>query len=153
MKNTSLPHSVTLVIIAILAALLLAACASGDDGIDDGVLRLTFDGESCIYEGPTTLKAGPVTLLFFNESETTAYAGVVKHTGDKTIQDMIDYTGEEPSSKHAPSWTQVIYAYVNVLAGESSTWEGVLESGIHTIVCIRILPHGAWFGTGLTVED
>jgi hypothetical protein len=36
----------TFIIIAILAALLLAACASGDDGIEDSVLRLTFDGES-----------------------------------------------------------------------------------------------------------
>ncbi len=153
MKNRTLPPSMTLVIVAILATLLLGACASGDDGIEDGVLHLTFDGESCTYEGPTTHKAGPVTLLFLNESETTAYAGLVRHTGDKTLQDMIDYMGEGPTSKTTPSWTQVIYAYGNVLAGESSTWEGVLESGIHTMVCIRVLPHGAWFGTGLTVED
>jgi hypothetical protein len=144
----------TLVIIAILAALLLAACASGDDGIEDGVLRLTFDGESCIYEGPTTLKAGPATLHFYNNSERVAAVNLVRHTGDETIQDVIDYIGEEPTTKNAPVWTRdVAGVWKNIMAGESHIWEGVLEPGIHHMVCAGFSPYGIWFGTGLMVED
>ena len=45
-------------------------------------LWLSFDGESCTYEGPTALKAGPVTLIFINESEDGAGVDLVRHTGD-----------------------------------------------------------------------
>lgn len=79
---------------------------------------------------------------------------LVRHTGDETIQDVIDIIGEEPSKAHAPSWTvdiQGVWKWVS--AGESHTWEGVLEPGIHHMVCARFTPYGVWFGTGLTVED
>jgi hypothetical protein len=153
MKNTTLPHSVTLVIIAILAALLLTACASGDDDIEDGVLHLTFDGESCTYRGSTTLKAGPVTLLFFNESEGRGAVDLVRHAGDETIQDALDYFGEEPSTSLRPTWARGLGTFRDIPAGESYTWEGVLEPGIHHMVCVRWTPYGVWFGTGLMVED
>jgi hypothetical protein len=152
MKNKTFPTSMTLVIIANLATLLLAACTSGDDGIEDGVLSITFDGESCTYEGPTTLKAGPVTLLFHNESEGLADLALARITKGKTIQDMEDYVGEEPSTKPAPDWTQWI-TLEKVDPGESLTQEEVLDPGIYTMGCGRVEPYGGWFGTGLTVED
>lgn len=122
-------------------------------GIENRVLRLTFDGESCSYEGPTVLKAGPVTLLFFNESKGVATVYLVMHTGDETIQDAIDYVGEEPSKKHAPSWTRELGIWKVVFSGESFTWKGNLEPGIYHMVCASPMPYGVWFGTGLTVED
>jgi len=122
-------------------------------GIENRVLRLTFDGESCSYEGPTVLKAGPVTLLFFNESKGMAAVNLVMHTGDETIQDAIDYIGEEPTTKHAPSWTRDLGTWKGVPPGERLTWEGDLEPGIYHMVGARLTPFGVWFGIGLTVED
>lgn len=122
-------------------------------GIENRVLRLTFDGESCSYEGPTVLKAGPITLIFFNESKGTAAVNLVVHTGDETIQDAIDYIGEEPTTKHHPYWTRELGTWKGVLPGERLTWEGDLEPGIYHMVCARFTPFGVWFGTGLTVED
>jgi hypothetical protein len=117
-------------------------------------LWLSFDGESCTYEGPTALKAGPVTLIFINESEDGAGVDLVRHTGDETIQDMIDYIGEEPSTRPRAYWTRELRTYMKVYSGESLTWEGVLEPGIHTMICAKFEnDFGAWFGTGLTVED
>jgi hypothetical protein len=152
MKNT-LSQLMTLVIIAILAIPLMTACASGGDGTEEGTFRLTFDGEECIYEGPTTLKAGPVTLLFFNESEGPAAVNLDRLAEDKTIQDLIDFIGEEPSEKSHPYWARPLGTWGNVDPGESHTWEGVLEPVNHTLVCARLVPFGVWFGTGLTVED
>jgi hypothetical protein len=120
-------------------------------------LWLTFDSESCIYEGPTTLKAGPVTLLFLNESEGIAAVGLMRHTGDETIQDMIDYIGEEPSIGTSAPWVRHIPTWRDIDPGESHTWEGILEPGIHTMVCgipePGLFQHTIWFGGGFEVED
>ena len=121
--------------------------------VEGNCLWLSFDGESCTYEGPTVLKTGRVTLLFLNESKGSAGRNLVRHTGDETIQDMIDYIGEEPTTKHHPSWTRELGTWRSVPPGESHTWEGVLESGIHTMVCARLVPLGVWHGGGFTVKD
>jgi hypothetical protein len=122
--------------------------------VEGHCLWLSFDGESCTYEGPIVIKTGPVTLLFRNKSEVLAGSNLLKHTGGKTIQDAIDYFGEEPSKKHAAAWSvHLPGVYRFVLSGMSYTWEGVLEPGIHHMVCIRDTPFGVWFGTGLMVEN
>jgi hypothetical protein len=134
--------------------LFLVGCGASqtDEVVEDGILQLTFDGESCTYEGPTTLKAGPVTLLFLNESEEVAQVSLMRHTGDETIQDMIDYFGEEPLSP--PPWVVHIRDAEKVVnAAESHTWEGVLEPGIHTMLCFGGTPYGEWIGGGFTVEE
>ena len=138
----------------VVPALLLTACGGGDEGVEDGVLRLTFDGESCTYEGPTALTAGPVALVFLNESEERAGVNLMRHRGNETIQDMIDYIGEEPSLVTQPPWVHDDYGvWRSIHAGESYRWEGDVEPGVHSMVCIRAQPKFVWFGTGLTVED
>jgi len=117
-----------------------------------GFLCLTFDGESCTYEGSTTLKAGPAVLVFFNDSEELAAVNFVRHTGDETIQDAIDHIGEEPSSKHHPSWSTELGTWKPLEGGKSLRWEGDLVPGIHHMVCASF-KQGVWFGTGLTVEE
>lgn len=72
----------------------------------------------------------------------------------RTYQNIVDYTGAEPSSKNAPFWTvDVRGVYRTVKAGESFTWEGVQEPGIHHIVCVRLEPVGEGFGGGFEVKD
>jgi hypothetical protein len=132
-------------LIGCLLLTLLTGCAPASP-------ELSFDGESCTYKGPTDLKTGPVKLFFLNDSGVNAVVGLLRHAGDKTIQDMIDYIGEEPSMKQSPSWGLIVLEE-RVPAGTSYTWEGSLKAGIHTVVCATISPPGVWFGTGLTVED
>lgn len=147
----SVPIAIALLMIL---PLLISACAGAEQLQEDRTLQLTFDGESCNYEGPTALKPGPVTLLFYNKSEGWASVNLGRHTGDQTIQDAIDLFGEEPGTGSAPSWVKLLGTYEPVRSGESYTWEGVLESGIHHMVCVSRSPsNGVWFGTGLTVED
>lgn len=123
-------------------------------------LNLRFDGENCTYDGPNELKAGPVTLDFHNEIEATdievwASANLLRHVGNETIQDMIDYIGPEPTTKHHPSWSQeILGVWHSTPTGESFHWEGELEPGVHTMVCARLnLIPGAWFGSGLNVVE
>jgi hypothetical protein len=138
----------------VLCMILIAACAGGSSGtwVDEvRTLNLTFDGESCTYEGPTELAAGPVELFFHNQSDKAAAVNFLMHLEGKTIQDVIDYIGEEPSNQHAPSWTQELGTWTGVNAGDTHYWEGELEPGIYHMVCAQAYPLAVWFGTGLTV--
>jgi len=117
-------------------------------------IELSFDGESCTYEGPTEIKSGHVTLIFLNESEGGAAANMVRHTGDQTIQDMKDTFVDEPVTGHSPSWAIDIQGvWRGIPSGDRYVWEGDLQPGIHTLVCARMTPPGVWFGGGLTVEE
>jgi hypothetical protein len=118
------------------------------------LLRLTFDGEHCIYEGPTVLAAGPVELVFVNEGERFAQGDIFRLTGNETLQDMIDYMGDPPSP-FEPPWVEHVNSYHPTNAGKNYTWEGNLEAGINITMCIDIVGgggYGAYFATGLTVE-
>jgi len=70
------------------------------------------------------------------------------------MQDVIDYTGEEPSTKHHPGWSIESPGVWRVISpGKSTTWAGDLRPGIHVVVCARLGPLGVWLGAGLTVEE
>jgi hypothetical protein len=149
-------------ILLTLVGLLGTSCSrDSSEGADDGPLRLTFDGESCTHEGSTELKAGLVTIDFVNEMEETEnlewlQVNVMRHTGDETVQDMIDHYGPGPSTEHQPSWAtnpQPDPWGFPVHPGETVSWEGDLESGTYTMVCGTWPIFNIWFGTGFMVED
>lgn len=141
--KSKVPRMSQVLTLLVVLGLFMTACGGSD------TLNLTFDGESCTYEGPTELKAGPVELVFLNESEVTAAANLVIHDEGYTVQDGIDEIGAEPSTGHHPSWTtEISGVWRSTGAGESHHWEGDLEPGIHIMVCARLSPLGVWFGTG-----
>jgi hypothetical protein len=151
MKNFSVHLSPLFITFLSLA---MTSCTSRDDAGKDRELSLNIDGKSCTYEGPTLLKPGPITLRFYNESEGWAATNLLKHSGDETIQDAIDYIGEEPTTKYRPAWAQDLGTWEEIAAGKSYRWKGDLELGIYHMVCASTSPgYGAWFGAGLTVED
>jgi hypothetical protein len=140
-------------VLLLMVALLMTACSSVEEPVSNAELLLTFDGVNCTYEGPTLLKAGPATFQFNNNAEEFAAADLAIHRGDETIQDAIDYVGEEPSTVYRPTWAFGLGIYQAVSAGESLHRELDLKSGTYQMVCINMDPHLVWFGTGLTVVD
>ena len=153
--NPKVVWSVRSALVLLFAAILvMTACSAGGEPVSGGELQLTFDGESCTYKGPTLLKAGPAALQFYNNSDVVAAVNLVRHTGDETIQDVIDYIGEEPTTLDAPSWTtSIIGVWGATQDGETRTWEGELEPGLYHMVCFRLSPYAGWFGTGLEVVE
>jgi hypothetical protein len=127
------------------------------EDLNGNCFELHYYGESCTLKGPTDIKAGSITLFYFNESEVNANLAVLRHEKDKTYQDMVNYLGEEPSTKHSPKWGRDQGAWRSdsdlILPGEIFTWEGFLAYGIHTLVCVRAEPHNVWIGGWFTVEE
>ena len=120
--------------------------------VDGNCFLLIFDGENCMYKGPATQEEGPVTLLFINNGDWLARVNLMRHQGEESIQDMIDYLGEEPSTKHTPTWAAALGPWVPVGSGERHTSEEILKSGIHTMVCADNR-YGWWLGGGFNVEE
>ena len=109
-----------------------------------------------ITRAPRNSKTGPVAIDFVNESEELYFkVNLMKHTGDETIQDMIDYLGPDPATRHQPSWVRDLGTWsYSAFADSPVHWEGNLEAGTYTLVCATSIPTFAvWFGTGLIVED
>jgi hypothetical protein len=124
-------------------------------GVEGYCLELTFEGESerCIYEGPLELDAGSVELFFNNNSEGYAAINFSVLLDNKKIEDLIEWNGEEPTTKSAPVWSRDLGTWKPIPAGESEHWELELEPGDYFMVCARLNPLGVWLGTGLTVEQ
>jgi hypothetical protein len=124
--------------------------------VEGNCLVLTFDGESCTYQGPTELRAGPVTLVFRNESDVVAASKLLRLWGDKTSQDLIEYYGEGPFTHSAPPWSATVLPGIRepIGVGGSHRWEGTLEPGIHGWVCGGFMPDfTGWLGAAFTVEE
>ena len=85
--------------------LVLAACGDSDDTSSSDtaastvtdIPRLTFDGSTCVYEGPEEVTAGVVVVELVNDSDGTANVFVGLLSEGKTVQDVVDALGPEPS--------------------------------------------------------
>ena len=88
-----------LISLLLLGGIFLVGCSPSEEPVSEAEMHLTFDGESCIFEGPIYLEAGPAKLYFHNGSDQLAAVNLLRHTGGETSQDVIGYLGEEPSSK------------------------------------------------------
>ena len=139
----------------LLTVLILTACSAPTDKLDQNVLLIIFDGYTCDYRGPSSIKPGPVTLVFLNKGEEEmSSANLAKHMGDETIQDAIDHIGEEPSYKHSPSWAEDIRGvWYGVFPGDFHIWEGELEPGTYSMFCAINQPFSSWYAAGLIVEE
>jgi hypothetical protein len=119
--------------------------------VEGACLSLTLDGESCTYEGPTELGPGPVALLFSNHGEGMAAGNLLMFVDGKTLEDLIEYNGEEPTPRHYPDWAQRMSTWKGIAPGRIHHWEGELESGDYAMVCTSFTV-GTWLGTGLMVR-
>ncbi len=116
-------------------------------------LNLTIYRNSYQFQGPTSFKAGPVELHFYNQSSGSASANLVKHDDGYSHQDMLNLFVNGYTESHHPSWSTEIQGVWKVIdANKSHTWTGNLSAGLYTLVACKINPLGAWYGAGLTVE-
>ena len=138
--------------------LLLAACGSTEVADSDSrVVQLTFDGEQCIYEGPSVLSAGEgqVEVVFHNESSEDSFFIFGRLDEGRTTQEIIEYIAVDPS-RQAPSWWFDVWKQERMAANSSSIpVMRTVAPGLHNLVCgteaSSSLPQHVYFGGELTV--
>jgi hypothetical protein len=102
MKRQSI---VNILLVGALTAIWIVGCSAKADVEAIEVtedLIVTFDGSSCIYDGPQVIREGEITIITDNLSDSPVFADLAKLDDDKTWQDMLDYIGEPGSNKQRP---------------------------------------------------
>ena len=133
--------------------LLLAACGSTEVADSDSrVVQLTFDGEQCIYEGPSVLSAGEgqVEVVFHNESSEESFFDFGRLDEGRTTQEMIDLIADDPSAG-PPSWTVDVWIQPIDANSSSIPVMRTVAPGLHNLVCGTASPLFGYFGGELTV--
>ncbi len=145
------------VLVVALPLLVLTACGS-DESADDGPLTLTFEGSSCVYDGPDTLAPGPAEFSFSNETEEIATHAIVHITADDITLDDIQRLSETD-----PEWTgdpsslgegggEIVAGGSTTMPGRSSEFTVDLTAGPYYFVCMYNSLENFTYGGGITVE-
>ena len=117
---------------------------------------LTFDGQTCTYEGPEVISAGDMTITLNNKSEYEADIWIVKLDEGRTWQEMLDFIGVPGSNVHPPDWSDATIIKGDV-PGNPDAKKFQLNKGLYVInccTCNEILgPKGVWPGVPLEVTE
>lgn len=139
--------------LVIVVGLAFAFMLVGDTDVVGGgtpVLRLTFDGEECRYEGPATLSPGPVEFEGHNLSAGHAWMDFARLDQDRTVADVRAWQAADRTG--SPPWAQGLISSPTLSAGSSYTADVVLEPGLHVLVCGTWTPYEGYFGASVPVE-
>ena len=114
---------------------------SAETAIAAGVL--TFDGETCTYEGPQQFATGPLTLTSSNISEQWAMFDINLFLEDGSMEALvahIDADRERPPLEQLgpPSFVEIKARSGFVQAGASGEVSGTLETGDYALVCFNM---------------
>lgn len=141
-------------------AMISAAC--GDDAEEAGTIQITFDGESCRYDGPESTVAGPVVITLNNPTDHQyLHLHLFTFIGDKGWQDLVELMGGDKAERPPPPWiTNVVPTEVGGDPSESvyqerffREWEYSLDPRQYGIVCAAHEGlRGIWLAAPLEVR-
>ncbi|MGA7757646.1 MAG: hypothetical protein WBL31_02035 [Ilumatobacteraceae bacterium] len=144
-------------LVAALPLLMLTACGS-DESADDGPLTLTFDGSSCVYEGPDTLSPGSAEFSFSNETEEIATHAIVHITADDiTLDDVQRLSETDPEWDGSPGslgegGAEIVSGGTTTMPDRSTESTVDLTAGPYYFVCMYNSLENFTYGGGITVE-
>jgi len=138
-------------LLLILTIAMLSGCSPR---AETRAITLTFDGETCQYDGPSAIPEGEVTIVLNNQSEYEMSLWAARLDEGKTWQDILDYIGQPGSSVELPSWAEW-----RVLASKApdnpDATVYTLEKGLYAVNCCTCGeiagPRGVWPGAALEV--
>lgn len=155
-RSRSIWLGVGFVIVAVLALMVYLIGMS-----ESRTLELTFDGESCIYDGPSQLSPGDLELAFHNNSADVAWVDFVKLDEGLTTEDLENGVAELQAAILAgaevpegrPPWTTGVWTALEVPAGEQPKGTATLDPGVYGVACGPWAPYFAHYGGGFAVES
>ena len=110
------------------------------------VVDLTFDGQSCQYEGPEVVHEGKLVIVVNDLTDDPAFhMHVFKIDEGKTWQDMLDYIGEPGTYVPPVPWASSV-GIGALVEDNPNARRFTLTPGMHGIVCALHNggPEGIW---------
>ena len=128
MNNKSRPPMICCIL---LACMFLFGCSPRGEIRD---LVVTYDGETCQYEGPESIVQGEVTMVLNNLTDSRY---VHLHLGrldeGKTRQDVVEHVGDAFTASPISWWSEI--GGVWFTKGDRKVKEYLVEPGNHVIAC------------------
>jgi hypothetical protein len=139
-----------------LALLLLAigasACRSDDDII------ITFDGNECVFSGPSEVETGTHMITVKNTTELTGWMRICRADEGKVWQDILDFEFTPDPNPEGdlfwPTWCQEFptSSVANADANHVLHEYKLLNEGQYFVIWEKNKPEGAWPCAPLTVR-
>lgn len=151
----------SLVYFPIVVVMILNSCsqpATAPSSIEDVEIKeatLTFDGETCLYEGPEQITEGEFAITLISDSELEAEWWVYRIDDDKTWEDMVDYISPPGSVIQPPSWSSSVLKSTDPENPNTGIFK--LQPGLYAINCCTcqevVGTIGVWPGAPLEVIE
>lgn len=134
----------------------LLGCSTGngsEDPVQVDELTITYEPESCVYDGPKVIQSGEIKVVFNNLSENTVIYGIFLLTEGKSWQDIVDNFREKNRNVGMPDWAILQSGKLNIKDTRVKVYN--LEPGSYALACSEILPTGGfidWIASPLEVK-
>ena len=128
------------VVVAAVAGIGLLIANSGDELVAaaDANPEITFDGSTCVYEGPARIEQGQVNLTFVNTSDDEMYAaGWLLNEEVLAAELELQPLGSDRAFPASPPRGANSFIF-NARAGDTATDTPSMAAGTHVIDCARI---------------
>lgn len=143
------------VVIVLLGAYILFGCAAKEDAQMPEVepeaverVEITFDGESCSYDGPKVIFEDEVVVAINNVTEAKAVLEVNLLPEEKTWQDVLDYYQIQEEGR--AEWLGQVHN--TPILSEPNGKKFTFEPGLYAILCLEITETGARIHTGTYLD-
>lgn len=116
-----------------------AQASAAEEPADTVALAVTFDGDTCMYGGPTELPPGEVTVTLINDSNKTSYVEVAKLQDGVTFEDVAAFHSPEPHEGPRPEdlYEPLEFDQAQAWAGNDGSTSGDVTTGEYVLVCLQ----------------
>jgi hypothetical protein len=132
-------------LVFIFMIVLISACRGREESVravavDE--LTVTFEPESCIYEGPALIQAGEVKLIYDNRTEKVMNDSVRLIPDDYTWQDYVEILSLKDTNNWSPDWSVLQSGSVVINDPRAKVYD--FKPGLYALACMEITDTGGW---------
>lgn len=123
----------------------LLGCSTGngsEDPVQVDELTITFEPESCVYDGPKVIQHGEFTVFFDNQTDKQAIYDIFWLPEGKSWQDVVDNFAGGSRNVAMPDWAILQSGKINIQDTRMKVYN--LEPGSYALACSEILQTGGW---------
>jgi hypothetical protein len=132
-------------LVLVFLLVLISACESEEESVEAVAvdeLTVTFEPESCRYEGPAVIQAGEVKLIFDNRSEKVVDDGIRLIPDGHTWQDYVEILTLKDTNNWSPDWSVLQSGSVVIDDPRAKVYD--FKPGLYALDCTEYTDTGGW---------
>jgi hypothetical protein len=129
----------------IILLVLISTCGSKEESVEAvsvDELTVTFESESCRYEGPTVIQAGEVKIIYDNRTEKKANDDVRLIPDGYTWQEYVEILSLKETNNWSPDWSVLQSGSVVIDDPRAKVYD--FKPGLFALACVEWTDTGGW---------